>query len=121
MYCPKCRADYEPEYRICSDCNMLLVNELPLEPAPVFIDYEEIIFTYNPGDSALLKSLLDAEGIQYYIQGEYFAPYFYHALPIRFYVRKNQVSEAREIIKDLDLRIASYGTDNLKEEKDEEI
>jgi hypothetical protein len=120
MYCPKCRAEYEAKYRTCSDCNIALVNDLPPEPQPKFIDYEEIIFTNNPGDSALLKSLLDAEDIQYYVQGEYYAPYLYHALPIRFFVRKDQAPEARQIIKDLDLRITSYGTDNLKDEEDEE-
>ncbi len=120
MYCPKCRTEYGPEVHTCSDCHVELVHELPDEPIQEFVDYEELIFTYNPGDSAFLKSLLDAEGIQYYIQGETFAPYYYHALPIIFYVRQDQIVEARDIIKDLDLRITTYNTDNLKRKKDNE-
>jgi hypothetical protein len=120
MYCPKCRAEYRPDFNRCADCDVGLVHELPEEPIPEFVAYEELIFTYNPGDSALLKSLLDGEGIQYYIQGETFAPYYYHALPMRFFVRKGQLSEAREIIKDLDLRITSYSTDNLENKKEDE-
>lgn len=120
MYCPKCKSEYRPELNTCSDCHIELVHELPDDPILEFVNYEELIFTYNPGDSALLKSLLDAEGIQYFIQGETFAPYYYHALPICFYVRKDQASEAREIIKDLDLRITSYSTNNLKEKENEE-
>ncbi len=88
---------------------------------PDFIDYEEIIFTNNPGDAAILKSLLDAEEIQYFTQNEHVSQYYYHALPIIFFVRKDQAAEAREIIKDLDLRITSYSTDNLKEERDDEV
>lgn len=120
MYCPKCRTEYRPEFNICSNCNIELVHELPDEPILKFVDYEEFIFTNNPGDSALLKSVLDAEGIQYYIQGETFAPYFYHALPMHFYVRKDQIAEVKDIIKDLNLRITTYSTDNLKRRKDNE-
>lgn len=121
MYCPKCRAEYKPEYKTCSDCNIGLVKDLPPEPTSDFIDYEEIIFTNNPGDTALLKSLLDAENINYFIQGEHVAPYFYHALPVRFFVRKDQVSETLEIIKDIDFTITSYiPFTKLKERKNEE-
>ncbi len=120
MYCPKCRAEYRAGFTTCSDCHIELVDELQDEEVQEFQDYEEIIFTNNPGDTALLKSLLDAENIQYFTQGEHIAPYYYHALPVRFYVLKDQVAEAREIIKDLDLRITSYSTDDLRNDKGEE-
>jgi len=96
------------------------VNELPSSPIREFVDYEELIFTNNPADTAILKSILDAEQIQYFTQNEIISQYYYHALPIRFLVRKDQISEAREIIRDLDLRITSYSTDNLREKKDDE-
>jgi uncharacterized Zn ribbon protein len=31
MFCPKCRAEYTAGVRICADCGIELVNELPEE------------------------------------------------------------------------------------------
>ena len=120
MYCPKCKFKYRPEFNTCSDCHIGLVDELLDEPILDFVDFKEITFTFNPGDTALLKSVLDAEQIQYFTQGEHIAPYYYHSLPIRFFVREDQVTEAREIIKDLDIRITSNDTNHIKEKEDEE-
>jgi len=48
-----------------------------------FIEYELILETHNAGDRAFLKSLLDAEGITYFIQGEHVAQFLYNAVPMR--------------------------------------
>ena len=73
-----------------------------------FIEYIPILETHNAGDRAFIKSLLDAEGIIYFIQGEYVAPYLYNALPMRVMVKKDQVDKARDILKDIKLSY-SYG------------
>ena len=73
-----------------------------------FIEYVPILETHNAGDRVFLKSILDAEGIVYYIQGEHVAPYLYNALPMRFMVKKDQASKAREILKNVELSY-SYG------------
>lgn len=57
---------------------------------------------------AFLKSILDAEGIEYFLQGEFVAPYLFNALPMRLMVRKDQVEKAREILQDVQLSY-SYG------------
>ncbi len=72
------------------------------------VEFEAILESYNPGDTVFLKSILDAEGITYYIQGEHVAPYFFNALPMRLMVKKDQVEIAREILKDVELSFA-YG------------
>ena len=64
--------------------------------------------THNAGDRVLIKSLLDGEGIVYYIQNECVAPYLFNALPMRIMVREDQVESAREILQGLDLSY-SYG------------
>ena len=46
-------------------------------------DFVLILEVRNAGDQALIKSLLDAEGIVYFMQGEHVAPYLYNALPMR--------------------------------------
>ena len=74
----------------------------------VFVEYVPILETHNAGDRVFIKSILDAEGIVYFIQGEHIAPYLFNALPMRVMVKKDQVDEAREIVKDIELSY-SYG------------
>jgi hypothetical protein len=74
-----------------------------------FIEYELVLETHNSGDRAIIKSILDAEGITYYIQGEHVAPYVYHAVPMRLMVRKDRAMEAREVLKDIDLSFTVDG------------
>jgi hypothetical protein len=70
--------------------------------------FELIMEVRNTGDQVFIKSLLDAEGIAYYMQGEHVAPYLYHALPVRLMVRKDQAALVRDLLKDLELSSA-YG------------
>jgi len=83
-----------------------------------FIKYEEILTTFNPSDKAILKSILDAEGIAYFLQGEHAATYIYHAIPVRLMVRKDQVHMAKEILKDFDIKSTFGGLAHLADNKD---
>jgi Putative prokaryotic signal transducing protein len=85
-----------------------------------FIDYEEILEIHNPGDQAFIKSLFDAEGITYFCQGEYVAPYLFHALPVRLLVKKDQVAKAREILQDMEFTTAYSGLKRPAPSKDRE-
>ncbi len=71
-------------------------------------EFELVMEIRNAGDQAFLISLLEAEGIVYYMQGAHVAPYLYHALPIRLMVRKDQAALVRELLKDFELSPA-YG------------
>lgn len=73
-----------------------------------FIEYVPVLETHNAGDRVFIKSILDAEGITYFIQGEYVAPYLYNAVPMRVMVRTDQADKAREILKGIELSYA-YG------------
>ncbi len=114
MFCPKCKAEYRQGFHTCSDCHIGLVGRLPLELKPVeprrktepqskpeFIDYTEILRTYNPADIALIKSLLDAENITYYFNNEHFTYAYPWVEPARLMVKKDEAEEAREILKEL--------------------
>ena len=68
-----------------------------------FSEYIPILETHNAGDRVFIKSILDAEGIVYFIQGEYIDPYLCNALPMRVMVRRDQADKAREIVKDIEL------------------
>ena len=96
--------------------NVRQQNNMKEEP----IEYELILETHNAGDQAFLKSILDAEGITYVLQGEHVAPYLYHALPMRLMVRKDQAEKTREILKDIELTFTIVGSRTLDDIKDEE-
>ena len=105
MFCPTCRAEYREGFHVCADCNVDLVDELTPEPEPEFVNLKEVLATYNPADVAFLKSLLESEGIQYFFKGEHFMYMRPLADPVRLMVREDQVEDALELLKDVDLSV----------------
>ena len=105
MFCPRCRTEYREGFYVCSDCNSGLVDQLPPEEEPEFIDYVEVLGTYNPADVALIKSLLDAENITYYFNAEHFMYVRPLAEPVRLMVKIDEAEKAKEILQDLNLAI----------------
>lgn len=67
------------------------------------MEYKELVCTHNPGDIAMLRSLLDSEGIQYYVQGEHFNQWQPLVQPARFMVREDQFDEAVNLIKAMNI------------------
>ena len=67
-----------------------------------FIAFEPILETHSAGERAFLKSILDAEKIAYFIEGEHAAPYMFNALPQRVMVRRDQADMARELLNSLE-------------------
>ncbi len=101
MFCPHCRSEYEEGAPLCPKCGILLMGALPPEPAPEYVEFEEILSTYNAVEIAIIKSLLDPEGIDYYFKSEFFNYMEPLAQPARLMVRKDQADEARQILKEL--------------------
>lgn len=100
MFCPKCKSEYRDGFSVCSDCNTPLENNLAKEAGKEikgFIDYEYIYSTLDPGEIALIKSLLDSENITYFIKGEnlLYVPVFE---PARIMIKKDEVDKAKEIL-----------------------
>ena len=114
MFCPKCEAEFREGFSTCSDCDVALVAKLPKEPDPEYIEYEEILGTYNPGDIALIKSMLDSEHIVYYFLGEHFTYMRPLADPARLMVSKDDAEKAKDILKDLDLSYMGLNVDKGK-------
>jgi hypothetical protein len=115
MFCPKCRTEYREGFAVCADCNVNLVDALAPEPEPEFVDYKEVLATYNPADVAFLKSLLESEGIQFFFKGENFMYVRPLADPVRLMIRTDQADEAVELLKNVELSITGINIDNDKE------
>jgi len=121
MFCPKCGTEYREGFYVCTDCNSDLVDQLPPDEEskePEFIEYVEIMGTYNPADVAVIKSTLDAENITYYFNAEHFMYVSPLAESVRLMVKKDEVEKAKEILRDLDLAIT--GIDLRKGNADSE-
>ncbi len=103
MFCPKCGAEYVDGITACADCSEELVLELAPEKGNEYIDYVELITTYNHGDIAFIKSVFDTENITYFFDGEYFHQAGPLALPVRLLVDNNQVEEAKKLLSELNI------------------
>jgi hypothetical protein len=106
MFCPKCGAEYRQGFTECADCGVPLVYEKPPEPKTEveFVGYDEILRTFNPADIAIVRSILDAEGITYFMKGENFGMVRPLADPVGLMVKREDVDRAREVLKDLNLK-----------------
>lgn len=108
MFCPECGVEYRKGFSQCSDCQVALVESLPVEPEPDHSGqgWETIEYsTYSAGQVPVLKSVLEAEGIEYFLSDENIDT-LYGSLPLlrapRLMVRQEQADQVRQIIARLD-------------------
>ncbi len=111
MFCPDCKAEYRDGFTVCADCHVDLIETLPIEPEPEFLDFKEVLATYNPADVAFIKSLLESEGIQYFFKGENFMYVRPLADPARLMIRSDQVHDAVELLTNVHLSVTGISLD----------
>jgi len=107
MFCPKCQCEYREGFTMCSDCNIPLVDEFSKEIEPKrenvkYVDYVFLFSSFRYTDIAQTKCIFDGGDITYFIQGENMgvAP---GGIPARVLVKKEQVEEAKELLKEFGL------------------
>jgi len=106
MFCPKCKKEYEEGIYLCGNCRISLVPELQPDSgdeAPECAEFDEILFTSNAGDMAVIKSLLESECIIYYFKGEFSSHAHPLPQPAVLMVRRGQAKEAKEILESLNI------------------
>ena len=104
MFCPKCRSEYRNGFYKCADCGVDLVEGQPpqTESDVGYVELVEVFSTYNQGDIAFIKSVLDGEGITYYFQGENSNLMVGGGAYARLLVQTDDVLRAKEILQDLE-------------------
>lgn len=112
MFCPKCEAEYEDRVKECVECKIALVSQLPAEPTQENVKYKQVLSTFNQMDVAMIKSVLDAEGINYYLNGEYCTYVPPLAQPIILMVQDDQVDDANNLLKSLNLNFNLFAPNN---------
>ena len=115
MFCPECGDEKREEFTICPICNVPLVEELPSEPEPEYIELETVFTSVNQADILIAKTLLESAEIQFFVKGEFLSiPYMGTlSVPVEIQVGKDDVEEARALLKDLE--------ENESEEKVKEM
>ena len=113
MFCPKCKAEYRIGFIRCSDCDVELVDYLPVEtpvPKEVSRGFESdrfeaepklvVVRTYQSGlDADLAKTVLEAAGIQSMIRGDDIAPrYCSLTQRVELLVRAEDAEDAEKIL-----------------------
>ena len=116
MFCPSCRAEYKSGIIRCPDCDVDLIDELPPESGPEWVEFEEVLSTYNLADIAVIKSILDETGMKYYFENENFVHVSPLALPARLMVPRNQVEKTMGLLKDMDLAFMGVSPTEGREE-----
>jgi len=105
MFCPICKSEYRIGYTFCKDCNVELVSELPVEPEPSWVDMIKLFSPRHSEELSLIKSILDSEGITYFVHNDYFGSLIigpnidlYNRKMIL--VQKDQYDRAKELLID---------------------
>jgi uncharacterized protein involved in type VI secretion and phage assembly len=68
-----------------------------------YVEMVEVFTTYNPGDIAFVKSLLNGEGIHYYFQGESPTMLVAAGAYARLLIRADQADRVRDILREAGL------------------
>jgi hypothetical protein len=118
MFCPQCKSEYQEGITRCSDCNIDLVTSLAPEDHELNMDYIELTSTLNIGNLMFIKSVFDAEGIDYKVFGENFTYVDPLIVPARIVVRQDQYELATELIKTMEFK--NFGLSPRSSEEDDE-
>ncbi len=101
MYCPKCKSEYREGFYKCAECDVYLVSELPQTAHDSGDEFVEVFSTYNQGEIAFIKSVLDGEDITYFFQGESSTMLIAAGAYARLLVKAEEADRAREIMQEL--------------------
>ncbi|HOQ80028.1 MAG TPA: DUF2007 domain-containing protein [Candidatus Cloacimonadota bacterium] len=113
MFCPKCKSEYKEGIKVCKKCQIKLVDSLDAQTETVY-EYQDLVSVYRPDDAgtmAIAKSLLENEGIKYFVKNERLQELFgvgrfgsgYNAIfgPEIIQVAPEDAEQAKEILQDL--------------------
>lgn len=108
-FCPQCRSEYKTEVARCSDCDVALVAELPMEPEPNWVP----VFTGSFANAAVVRSALEAAGIEAFVPKESIFPDagidVESSYDVEVLVAEDEAGEARKILQGID-RVESEET-----------
>ncbi|MBI5711573.1 MAG: DUF2007 domain-containing protein [Candidatus Eisenbacteria bacterium] len=106
MYCPRCGAEYHEGIESCADCRVALVEKrpTPAHDEAEWVDLITVLTTDEESQLKVVRSLLEAEGIPCYVQGEVAEETLpVGRLGVQVQVRPQDAESARELLAAKDL------------------
>ncbi len=123
VVCPNCASELELSDRErtskkfhCPECESFI--DFTVDP-PKILDtknYFLLLKTMNQADAVIIKSLLGNSDIDYYVFDEDFFTVRPLVQPVRFFVEDSQMDEAKELLKDFELKVYGLSSRNGVEE-----
>ena len=103
MICPECGAKYPQGVTRCPECDVEVVDEAAGAPqdVPEWVDDVVVLETTDEGQLMVARSLLEAEGIPSFAQGEE-GRKLIGAGPLRLRVRLGDENAARALLAHLE-------------------
>jgi hypothetical protein len=110
MFCPKCGAEYKEGITECADCQVRLDENPPPPVDHSKRDFVTVLETSDPALISMAKSLLDGEGLEYFVYQERIQDLFGGGRlgginlltgPVLFQVEKKDAARAKAILKEL--------------------
>jgi len=80
-----------------------MTERTDVKEQPECSEFEEFVFTSNAGEMAIIKSLLEGEGITYYVKGEFSSHAHPFPQPARLMVQREGVNAVKEILESLNI------------------
>lgn len=122
--CPNCQSELSISYDElqsggfrCPECDSFIVL---LDGKPEVLadkNYIQLLSSLNQGDIAIIKSMLDDAEVDYYVTGENFLGVRPLLEPAIFYVNEKDLELAKDILKDFELHLFGFSTNNEEEEE----
>jgi hypothetical protein len=76
MFCPQCKAEYQPGFKRCNDCDVELVDVVPASsvesPHTEDADFVVVATVQGPLEEGQITSFLEANSIPVQVRGEGF-------------------------------------------------
>lgn len=131
-YCPKCKDEYREGFTRCAECDVELVDELPIEKEPeeekpeiVPFEQEVILEVFSDNiEFMYVASMLDEMNIPYRVRtkgGQLLKSTYTHQLNIErtVYVDEKDFDAAMEVLESKDAYVMEEYDDDIDEDFDD--
>jgi hypothetical protein len=122
IICPNCLSVLEISWNElkswklrCPECDTFIILVDSKSETAEDKNYIQLLSSLNQGDIAIIKSMLDNAGIDYYVTGENTLGVLPLVEPAVFYVNEKDFELSKYILKDFELDLFGFSANNDKE------